>query len=67
MDATELAELRERMRERKVSVGRLANEAQLFTNDAYRIFAGGPIGPVRRARIEAAARKLGLYDEEDEE
>lgn len=59
----EMTELRERMRTKGVTVMRLSVAAQLYPNEAYRIFAGGRIGPVRRARITEAARQLGLLDE----
>jgi hypothetical protein len=66
VDTSELAELRERMREQKVTVLRLSSKAQMYPSDMYRIFAGGPVGPVRRARLTEAARELGLYDDTDD-
>jgi hypothetical protein len=59
--------LRERMRRAGVPVVRLANAAQVYPNDLYHILAGGPVGAVRRARINDAARQLGLMDQDEDE
>ncbi len=62
----EIKALRERMRARGVSVGRLAREADLYENDTWRFLAGARMGPVRRAHLDAAARRLGVGEGEDD-
>jgi lambda repressor-like predicted transcriptional regulator len=50
--------LRQELKARGVSIRRLAIGAGEWPNNLYDALAGLPVGPVRRARITAAARRL---------
>jgi hypothetical protein len=60
------AELRKKMQERHVTVRALAVAAQDHPSNLSATLAGAPTGPVRTARILAAARRLGLLDNDGE-
>ena len=51
-------ELREQLKARGITIRRLAIEAGEHTSNLSDALAGVPVGPLRRARIEAAARRL---------
>ncbi len=53
--------LRARMILRGVTMGELASAAGVWPAELSQLLRGGtPMGPVRRARLEAAIRQLGL-------
>jgi lambda repressor-like predicted transcriptional regulator len=51
-------ELRAELKARGITLRRLAIEAGEYHSNLSEALAGGRVGPTRRARIEAAARRL---------